>query len=501
MIEIEKYIDDKGLFDGRYLLLRQLSVAGGTADVWLAEDKDTEDEKLSDENGDEIIKIEGSAVLVAIKIYRPKNILDAEGIQTFKKEYKTVYNCHHENLLKPTGFSIIDGSIPYLIMPYCEKGSAEKLVGKLSDKDDIWKFIFDTASGLAYLHSNKPPIIHQDIKPANILIDDNNNYCITDFGISVKSGKDNEYYLDEENAGTIIYMPPERFLDEYEAEAKSDIWSFGATLFELITGDVPFGDDGGKAQNNGMAIPKIQKEIPKEIKKIISACLDKDPCKRPTANELIDIATDYSYKKKRHFGSWLFMLILFVFASIPIIIFWGYNSNSPQRDFLDIFEGKTWVFDHPEANIWEEWYVPISNVVYYSYSYSHIKQKTVHMVKALPIFSDNVLTIAPDSMPPVSGIISKYEEYEFTWKLDLGPFTYHCVIGKDSLLIGTRYTPKYSQLLTDSANIRILGFKSHRPDIAEVNSNGEIYLKKEGRTYVDVKTTKGTALIQVASIE
>lgn len=50
MVEIEKYIDKNGLFDGRYLLLRQLSTAGGTADVWLAEDKDTEDEKLADED-------------------------------------------------------------------------------------------------------------------------------------------------------------------------------------------------------------------------------------------------------------------------------------------------------------------------------------------------------------------------------------------------------------------------------------------------------------------
>ena len=150
MIEIEKYIDKHGLFDGRYLLLRQLSTEGGTADVWLAEDKETADKELSDENEDEVVEVEGSAVLVAIKIYRPKNILDAEGIQTFKKEYKTVYNCHHANLLKPTSFSIIDDSIPYLVMPYCEKESAEKIIGKLSNTDEIWRFICDTASGLAY---------------------------------------------------------------------------------------------------------------------------------------------------------------------------------------------------------------------------------------------------------------------------------------------------------------------------------------------------------------
>ena len=333
MIEIEKYIDDKGLFDGRYLLLRQLSTAGGTADVWLAEDKDTEDEKLADEDGDEIVKVEGSAVLVAIKIYRPKNILDAEGVQTFRKEYRTVYNCHHANLLKPTGLAIIDESIPYLIMPYCEKGSAERLVGKLSDKDEIWKFIFDTASGLAYLHSCKPPIIHQDIKPANILIDDNNNYCITDFGISVKSGNDNENYLDDENSGTIIYMPPERFIEGYEANAKSDVWSLGATIYELITGDVPFGDKGGEGQSETNLKPPIKAKIPKSIKSLVYSCLDANPEKRPSAEAVAEFARK---KGKKYFIINAFVLLALIIVA-SLIITWSYtNSSETELPFVTL---------------------------------------------------------------------------------------------------------------------------------------------------------------------
>ena len=333
MIEIEKYIDNKGLFDGRYLLLRQLSTAGGTADVWLAEDKDTEDEKLADEDGDEIVKVEGSAVLVAIKIYRPKNILDAEGIQTFKKEYKTVYNCHHANLLKPTGFSIIDESIPYLIMPYCEKGSVEKLVGKLSDKDDIWKFIFDTASGLAYLHSCNPPIVHQDIKPANILIDDKNNYCITDFGISVKSGKDSENYLDDENSGTIIYMPPERFMDGYEPNAKSDVWSLGATIYELITGDVPFGDKGGEKQLKAETVPEIKAKIPKTIKSLVYACLDANSDKRPSAEAIAEVARK---KGKKYFTTNALVLLSIIIIAFAIIVWNNTNTSETENPFVSL---------------------------------------------------------------------------------------------------------------------------------------------------------------------
>lgn len=326
MIEIEKFIDDKGLFDGKYLLLRQLSTAGGTADVWLAEDKDTEDERLSDDNDDEIIKVEGSAVLVAIKIYRPKNILDAEGIQTFKKEYKTVYNCHHANLLKPTGFSIIDDSVPYLVMPFCERGSIESQIGKITQTDELWKLIYDTASGLAYLHSCIPPIIHQDIKPANILIDSNNNYCITDFGISVKSGKYSEDYVDDENSGTIIYMPPERFKEGYEPSEKSDIWSLGATIYELVTGDVPFGDEGGVNQCNGRGVPEIKANIPKKIKSLIYSCLDANPDKRPTAEEIAEIAR----KKGKRYLILNLIVLSIIIAILGGLLIWNWTVTPEQ---------------------------------------------------------------------------------------------------------------------------------------------------------------------------
>lgn len=323
MIEINKYIDKDGLFDGKYLLIRLLSSEGGTADVWLAEDKETEDEALSDDD-EELMKIDGTAVLVAIKIYRPQSLMDVGGIHTFKKEYKTVFNCHHENLLKPIGFSIIDESVPYLVMPFCGKGSTEKLVGTLTKKDDLWKFIFDTASGLAYLHSCNPPIIHQDIKPANILIDENNNFCITDFGISIKTDNQEEYYSDDESAGTTIYMPPERFEENYQAMPESDIWSLGATIYELVTGDVPFGDTGGESQKNGNAIPPITVNIPKEIKSLIYSCLNADPKKRPTATALTEIARTKGKKRPL-----LRMTIAFVAILIAICAI-GWSKYAPE---------------------------------------------------------------------------------------------------------------------------------------------------------------------------
>lgn len=308
MVDIAQFINEEGLFDGRYKLIKLLSEEGGTADVWLAEDCETEDEVYNDES-EELQDIEGTGVLVAIKIYRPKNSLDMDGIRDFRNEFKTVHNCHHANLLTPKGFNTLD-DMPYLVMPYCRMGSAEEIVGKLTEKKELWKFVLHVASGLSYLHSLERPIVHQDIKPANILIDNNGYYCITDFGISVQKDNDLE---DNKSSGTIPYMPPERFKEDYESNPQSDIWALGATLYELITGKHPF-KDGGIEQKSDTQIPKINSNIPKGIKKIVYGCLNYDPRKRPTAEEIEEIARRNSDNKR------LLFIVLPVFISTLAIL-------------------------------------------------------------------------------------------------------------------------------------------------------------------------------------
>ncbi len=286
-MNLEDFASRGELFDGHYKLLRPLSTEGGTADVWLAIDVNTID--TSFEDGEETQSGEETGMTVAIKIYRPKNALDIEGEQRFRDEYKIVYECRHANLLQPTSFSIFEG-IPYLVLPFCKNGSAENLAGKNLTDDDIWKFILDVASGLERLHSNTPQIIHQDIKPGNILIDNNQNYAITDFGISSKRGGIHNYYYDEDNTGTLAYMAPERFMEGAEPMPQSDIWAFGATLCEILTWNVPFVEEGGSNQLNAdVELPAIPNVSP-DIQKLIHACLAKEPGDRPTAKQLIEAA-------------------------------------------------------------------------------------------------------------------------------------------------------------------------------------------------------------------
>ena len=331
MLNIEEFANTNELFDGHYALIRPLSVDGATADVWLALDTNTvtEEVQLSEVarlHDDEIEKL---GLIVAIKIYRPQNALDIEGEQRFRDEYMIVFNCHHTNLIHPTHFSIFRET-PYLVLPYCKLGSSELLIGNLLENEKIWKYIKDVASGLAYLHALTPPIIHQDIKPANILLDDTLHYAITDFGISSQKGGVHGFYYDEENSGTLAYMAPERFQEGTEPIPQSDIWAFGATLCEILTGKVPFGEEGGKNQMESNAVMPVIPNVSSDIQRLIHACLSKEPGNRPFAEQIIRAADARQYpvkSKKILYGA-------IIALAIVLIVFATYFLSKPNEEIV-----------------------------------------------------------------------------------------------------------------------------------------------------------------------
>lgn len=335
MLNIEEFAKTGQLFDGHYALIRPLSVDGATADVWLALDMNTVTENVQ---VTEIVKlhddeVEKLGLIVAIKIYRPQNALDIEGEQRFRDEYMIVFNCHHTNLIHPTHFSIFQET-PYLVLPYCKLGSSELLIGNKLENESVWKYIFDVSSGLAYLHALTPPIIHQDIKPANILLDDTLHYAITDFGISSQKGGVHGFYYDEENSGTLAYMAPERFMEGTEPIPQSDIWAFGATLCEILTGKVPFGEEGGKSQMEGNTpMPSIP-GVSADIQRIIHACLAKEPGDRPSAEQIMKAAErrQYPIKSKKY------IYVALAIVSVIIIGCSAYFLSQQHRDVPLVYQ-------------------------------------------------------------------------------------------------------------------------------------------------------------------
>jgi serine/threonine protein kinase len=159
---------------------------------------------------------------------------------------------------------------------------------------DMWRFIRDVASGLAYLHSMNPPIIHQDIKPDNILILRNGDFVITDFGISKQLRATLRKSANSLNsAGAISYMGPERFSKQYQAVKASDIWSLGASIFELATEELPFCGMGGSLLKQGADMPELPEQYSRALNMICQSCMTKETWNRPTAQQLADFASRY----------------------------------------------------------------------------------------------------------------------------------------------------------------------------------------------------------------
>jgi serine/threonine protein kinase len=255
-------------FDNRYRLIRKLG-QGGFSEVWLAED----------------IKI--SDLEVALKIYMPGQITSGD-MKNFIRKFGLTYNLNHSNLLVPNACREVNEML-YLVLRYCKQGSTAKLAGRIS-LAECWKFLYDVSSGLAYLHEKN--IIHQDIKPDNVLIQDN-TYLISDFDISTMARSTMRVGSMEPSAGTSCYMSPERFGADSVPVKAGDIWALGASLFELITGNLPFGDMGGLNQKSGAPIPSTSNSVPKDLRKIITLCLQKETWNRPTAQEIAGWCKQY----------------------------------------------------------------------------------------------------------------------------------------------------------------------------------------------------------------
>mgnify|MGYP002672609375 FL=1 len=251
------------LFNGRYRLVSEKG-RGAFGDVWLAHDEQID-------------------LDVAIKIYIS---LDDRGMEDFKSEYKNAFSLNHPNLLHAYYFDVVDNR-PFLVMPYCP-GSAESLVG-CTDETTMWRFIRDVASGLEYLHSKN--ILHRDIKPDNILSDADGNFLITDFGVSTKMKstlRRNSTRMMSSSyiSGTVGYMAPELFTKTPDAVKATDIWAFGATLYEIINGELPFFGQGGIMLEHGAEIPALKGVWSDALVQTVEACLAKDTWARPTAGQL-----------------------------------------------------------------------------------------------------------------------------------------------------------------------------------------------------------------------
>lgn len=230
-----------------------------------------------------------------------------EDNQSINNEIKVLKRFHHPTIIRFYGVSNKDfyGNKNYtLFFELFENGSLEKIIdqSKKGRRHHLYTntakqiILIGIARGMMLLHQNR--IIHHDLKPGNILIDEHFHPCITDFGISQSFQSYEPVLTISSEQGTPLYMAPEAVENE-NCTAKSDVYSFGVILLEVLTDSEPYSKIDRKKSYlkfmNGVANGEIRPEFPKDIyikpslKNLVNRCIDRYYDRRPTFEEIFSM--------------------------------------------------------------------------------------------------------------------------------------------------------------------------------------------------------------------
>lgn len=225
----------------------------------------------------------------AIKILKQEYSSDAKFVAKFRAEAQSVAGLSHQNIVNVYDVGE-DNGLYYIVMELVEGITLKNFIerkGKLSVKESIGIAI-QIAQGMQAAHDNH--IIHRDIKPQNIIISKEGKVKVTDFGIA-KAATSNT--ITSNAMGSVHYISPEQARGGYSDE-KSDIYSLGVTLYEMLSGHVPFTGDStvtvalAHIQDEAPSLSETDPAIPLSLDKIVKKCMQKKPDNRYlTAEALI----------------------------------------------------------------------------------------------------------------------------------------------------------------------------------------------------------------------
>ena len=252
------------VLSGRYELI-EIVGTGGMAIVYRALDQKTGRE-------------------VAVKLLRPEFERDEEFVRRFSHEAKAAAQVAHENIVNmlDVGF---DG-VPYIVMEFVRGQTLKDLirsVGSIPPRQAV-AMALRILAALDHAHRNN--IVHRDIKPQNILVDENGMIKVADFGIArlttsatMTATGDGSFF------GSVHYISPEQARGE-KADEKSDLYSVGVVLYEILTGQVPFDSESAVSiaikhiGETPRSIRELKPELPRALEQILQKALSKDPADR-----------------------------------------------------------------------------------------------------------------------------------------------------------------------------------------------------------------------------
>ena len=257
-------------FAGRYQVIEELG-HGGMGRVYKVFDTDIKEK-------------------IALKLLRPEIALDKETVERFSNELKLARKISQRNVCRMFDLGKAEGTT-FITMEFVPGEDLKKFIrktGQLGAGRTV-SIAKQVCEGLAEAHHFG--VVHRDLKPQNIMVDEDGNARIMDFGIA-RSIKAKGITGDGVMIGTPEYMSPEQ-VEGKEVDQRSDIYSLGVILFEMVTGHVPFEGDtpftiGVKHKSERPRNPReLNTQLPEDLSRVILRCLEKDKAKRyQTAEEL-----------------------------------------------------------------------------------------------------------------------------------------------------------------------------------------------------------------------
>lgn len=249
---------------GSYRVLRRLG-EGGMGAVYLAFDKREQRQ-------------------VAVKVLAPEYADVPALLDRFRREGQSGALLNHPHIVRAyeAGLDAVTG-LHYLVMEYIDGPNVHALLERYHrfEVADAVRIVLDVAHGLAYAHAQA--IIHRDIKPGNILLTASGQAKLSDLGLAKKVDEVSHLTSHRQGVGTPYYVPYEQALNAKRADARSDIYALGATLYHLLTGTVPFPGDSSievvQRKETGIYTPArvLNPEVPAELETILARMLARRP--------------------------------------------------------------------------------------------------------------------------------------------------------------------------------------------------------------------------------
>src|SRR5262249_30685077 len=242
--------------------------------------------------------------IVAVKIMPPHMANNPVLLKRFEQEFRAASRLDHPNIVRALDYGD-GGSQPYLVMEFVEGESlGQKLEreGRMPEADAI-RIVAQVAQGLHRAH--KQNLVHRDVKPDNILIQPDGIAKLADLGLVKETETDLNLTKTGRGLGTPHFMAPEQFRNAKNADVRCDVYSLGATLYQMVTGELPFRSTSGpldawmkKIQNDLTPPRQVVPDLSERIDWAILRAMSADPMKRPaTCREFVEDLTGHSTRR------------------------------------------------------------------------------------------------------------------------------------------------------------------------------------------------------------